>query len=95
MIELKEVKDYLRIDTDAEDSLLLRFLKVSEVHLRAAVTDYDENLKDANFSELAEIARLDMVRELYERGGAMKDAEEYGRITHSIITQLQYWGRAE
>lgn len=81
MITLQDVKLQLRIDHDAEDALLRRFIGASERYVRAAVDNYVDN-------EATDVVRLALITEMYEHRAS--EAKDYNYIIQSMITQLRF-----
>ena len=89
MITLQDVKLQLRIDNDAEDALLDKYMRASEHYMRSAVDNYVDN-------EAMDMARLALITEMYEHRIPSDDKErDYSYTIKSIITQLQYAGGEE
>ena len=86
MITLQDVKLQLRIDNDAEDALLDKYMRASEHYMRSAVDNYVDN-------EAMDMARLALITEMYEHRAS--EAKDFNYITKSFITQLQYAGGEE
>ena len=89
---LDEAKLYLRIDGDAEDSLVESLIASAEAYLRMAVDDYDKNREYEDFSHLADMVMRLLVAESYENRATGADAQkDYSYSVRSMITQLQNW----
>lgn len=88
-LTLKDVKTYLRVDSEVEDELLIRLMTVAENNIRDAVTDYDAKAADAAFLAKSEMCQLLIISDLYENRelGTVKD---YGYTIRSMLSQLQY-----
>lgn len=94
MLTLKDVKTALRVDGDADNSLLTAHMTTAKAALRAAVTDFDAYYdNDDDFTALAEGAMKVMIMEMYDNPMQSHDsAADYSYPVRSMITQLQYWG---
>ncbi len=61
-LTLDSVKEYLRIDTDAEDDLLERFMTTAEAYLHGGVTNYNRSpgsgLTDFSFTVRSIISQM-------------------------------------
>lgn len=93
MIELQEVKDYLRVDIE-EDDLLLETLIIAAVEYLKNATgkEYpatDEEGNAVNY-ELEKIYLKLLIAYWYEnRTPAGKVGEEFSQMTKSLMLQLQ------
>lgn len=94
MLTLKDVKTALRVDGDADNSLLTAKMASAKAAVRAAVTDFDTYYdNDDDFTALADSAMLVIIMEMYDNPMQGHDnAADYAYPIRSIITQLQYWG---
>jgi uncharacterized phage protein (possible DNA packaging) len=91
-LTLDDVKEYLRIDSDAENIILERFMNAAESYLRSGVTNYALNLANADFLALAEMAKLALISEMYENRSPGSGLSDFSFAVRSTITQMQYWG---
>lgn len=91
-MELEQVKQYLRVTFNDEDSTLEQLIAVSGAYLAGAVDDYDKKYKASeHFAAAADMTQLAIIADLYEnRNQAEKGATDYGFVVRSLITQLQY-----
>lgn len=93
-VTLEDVKLYLRIDGDAEDSLLQACMAAADSYLLSAVSDfstyYDES---ADFAAKADLVKLALVSEMFRNRDPSNDdgRADYPFYIRSQITQLQYW----
>ncbi len=89
---LEDVKLYLRIDGDVEDTLLTQLLTASDSYMADAVTNYRTYYgKDDDYTAKADVARHAIISDMYENRNA--DAlQQYGYTVQSIIRQLDLWG---
>lgn len=91
-LTLDSVKEYLRIDSDAEDDLLERFMTTAEAYLHGGITNYKANLSDPEFSDLADIVKLSLITEMYENRSPGSGLTDFSFTVRSIISQMQFWG---
>lgn len=95
-ITLEKVKNYLRIDTDHEDTLLEQFMAAAESYLVAAVDGYSDKLSDAAFESKSDMVLLAIIAEMYSNRDASNDRRDtFPFYISSQITQLQYWQEVE
>ena len=90
MVTLEKLKQYLRIDIDAEDSLLESFLVTAENFLKGAVTDYEKNYSASEiFADKADFLIMTIAAEYYQN----RDMSEgkYSYAVKSMLAQLQYY----
>lgn len=92
-VSLSDVKLYLRIDGDAEDSLLQACMAAAESYLISAVSDYETNYEaSADYAEKADLVSLALISEMYRNRDPSNDGRaDYPFYIRSQITQLQYW----
>lgn len=92
-MNIEEVKLYLRITNDVEDSLLSKMMIVAEGIIIDAVTGYDEKILNDRFKAKAEMCQMALIAELYEnRNQGGREPKDYGFTIRTMITQMQYWG---
>lgn len=92
-MDIEEVKLYLRITNDVEDSLLEKMMSVAEGIIIDAVTGYDEKILNDRFKAKAEMCQMALIAELYEnRNQGGREPKDYGFTIRTMITQMQYWG---
>jgi len=90
-LTLADVKLYLRVDSDVDDTLINSIMIVAEDYIRGAVTDYDAKAADTAFLAKSEMCQLIIISDLYEnRNQGGKEAKDFGYTVRSMITQLQY-----
>ena len=92
-VTLEDVKLYLRIDGDAEDSLLQACMAAAESYLISAVSDYETNYEaSADYAAKADLVSLALISEMYRNREPSNDGRaDYPFYIRSQITQLQYW----
>lgn len=93
MIELQEVKDYLRVDIEEDDPLLETLIIAAVEYLKNATgKEYpatDEEGNAVNY-ELEKIYLKLLIAYWYEnRTPAGKVGEEFSQMTKSLMLQLQ------
>lgn len=89
-LALVDAKLYLRVDNTAEDDMINSFIKTADAYLRGAIDNYDTNLANSDFLQLAKTASQAIVTELYENRGATERLD-YSYTVRTLITQMQYW----
>lgn len=82
MIDLKTVKEFLRIDTDAEDVLLEQYIKASERYVKAACGE-KVDLSD----ERAVLVQEMLISDWFENR-TMCGKGSYSQNINSMIMQL-------
>lgn len=86
---LQEVKDYLKIDDDYEDSFLESLITISEDYITSMVGEgYKINVKANN---LANILQLKLISDMYENRGTeitSKAQIKRDRVVTSILDKL-------
>lgn len=87
MIDLDQVKNYLRIDYDEEDVYLNTLLEVSLIYIDSMVGEkYKENEKMVKLSDLLQ---LKIIGDMYEeRSTFVQNSVKTDRITNSILDKL-------
>lgn len=92
-VSLSDVKLYLRIDGDAEDSLLQACMAAAESYLVSAVSGYKDNyLASTDYAAKADLVSLALISEMYRNRDPSNDGRaDYPFYIRSQITQLQYW----
>lgn len=93
MIELQEVKDYLRVDIEEDDPLLETLIIAAVEYLKNATgKEYPATDEEGNAIkyELEKIYLKLLIAYWYEnRTPAGKVGEEFSQMTKSLILQLQ------
>lgn len=83
---LGDVKDYLRVDYDDDDTLIKNCMEAAESYIIGAVGGYDDDNSKANFLYMA------IVQDLYDNRAFLISEQQKKRISYtfsSIILQLQ------
>lgn len=97
MLNLVDVKAYLRVDYDDDDNLLSNMIASADAYLHAAVDDYDKYYaEDSRFKSVADDIMLSIVNERYTNRDAFLENQKgkWGAsfLLKSMILQLQTWG---
>lgn len=87
---LDQVKKYLRVTYDDDDSYLEELIRVAEGYLEDGITDYKEKLKNQLFAEKAQMVQYAIIQNLYDERYMMGQAMEMSYIIRSMIHQLEY-----
>ena len=92
-LTLEPAKQYLRVDSDDDNSLIKNLMVAAASYMAAAVDDYSTKCAaDERFAGLGDAVELALIAEMYEnRNVSGQDAKDYGYTVRSIITQLQNW----
>lgn len=88
VVNLDDIKNYLRIDYDEDDRLLQSLTVVAESYIRDAVTNLDEVIKDYRELERVKLLIAVMVQELYDNREST-EKREYSYTVRALLTQLQ------
>lgn len=98
MVELAELKEYLRIPYDDEDSFIQAIIDAGYIYLENAVGNYQE-LYESNesFSKLADyFVKTQWCPTAYDnREGMLAGSVQLSYTARSIITQLQLYTYTE
>lgn len=96
-ITVADLKKYLRIDCDAEDDLLERFLSGARSYLVDAVTDFEKfYAADEKFAAEADVVTAVLVAEMFtNRDGRNDPRRDFSFVTRSMINQLQYYAAGD
>ncbi|KEI02903.1 phage gp6-like head-tail connector protein [Clostridium botulinum C/D] len=86
-MKLNEIKEYLKIDEDYEDSLLNELIEASEVYIESMVGElYKSNNK---LIKLAYLLQKRIIADMYEnRSTTVGQDLKQDRITTSILEKL-------
>lgn len=87
MINLNQVKNYLRIDYEDEDTYLNTLIDTSSIYIDSMV---GENYKlDEKLIKLADLLQLKIISDMYEeRSTFVQNSVKTDRITNSILDKL-------
>lgn len=86
-MKLEDVKLYLRIDGDEEDTLIQNMMQAGAEYIRSTVGEYDDTDPTAQILLAAIVQNMYDNRELMQSEQQMKKRIEY--TFQSIILQLQ------
>ena len=93
MIDLQEVKEYLRVDIEEDDQLLQMLITAAVEYLKNATgKEYPEKDEEGNAItyELEKVYLKLLIAYWYEkRTPAGKVGEEFSQMTKSLMLQLQ------
>lgn len=85
---LSDVKLYLRVDGNAEDTLITQLMSVADGYMADAVTNYSTYYgKDDGYTARADMAKMAIIADLYENRNT-EDPHSLSRTVQSIINQL-------
>lgn len=87
---LDQVKKYLRVTYDDDDSYLGELIRVAEGYLEDGITNYKGKLKNQVFAEKAQMVQYAIIQNLYDERYMMGQAMEMSYIVRSMIHQLEY-----
>ena len=94
MLTVAEVKQHLRVDYDADDTMLAGLIRSADNYMRSAIDDFDakfaasENSEGDDWAEAAKLAEKILIADWYEN----RTPVEAGKVTsvQMIIYQLQH-----
>lgn len=85
---LSDVKLYLRVDGNAEDTLITQLMSVADGYMSDAVTNYSTYYgNDDGYTARADMAKLAIIADLYENRN-VETPQSFSRTVQSIINQL-------
>lgn len=85
---LSDVKLYLRVDGDAEDTLITQLMSVADGYMSDAVTNYSAHYgNDDGYTARADMAKLAIIADLYENRNT-ENPQSFSHTVQSIIHQL-------
>lgn len=85
---LSDVKLYLRVDGNAEDTLITQLMSVADGYMSDAVTSYSTYYgNDDGYTARADMAKLAIIADLYENRN-VETPQSFSRTVQSIINQL-------
>ena len=95
MLTLSVVKQHLRVDFDADDSLLAAYIRAADNYMKSAIDDYENKLAASGsadgdtWSAAADLVQLQLIAEWYEN---RLPADKTNKVTsvNLIIQQLQH-----
>ncbi|MEG0798702.1 MAG: head-tail connector protein [Acidaminococcaceae bacterium] len=83
-----DVKLYLRVDNDTDDTLISDLISVAEGYIRDAVTDYDKKAADAAFLAKSQMCQKIIIADLYENRNSGEE-RNFSYAVRSMINQMQ------
>lgn len=91
MLQLENVKLYLRIDDDTEDNLIGQMITVADNFVSNGITDYDLKITNEAFKSKCDFCKLAVVSEIYENRNLLNTKQQdFSYMVRSMMTQLQY-----
>lgn len=90
-LSVEDIKLYLRIDNNVEDTMLQRLLDQADAYLAGAVDNFALRCKTESFDKQADIVRAAIVAEMYNNRDCQEDKHQaFPYFIRSAIAQLQY-----
>lgn len=92
MVTLEEIKEWLRIDSSDDDSILSSLINVSKAKIKAATgvpSTYENNLNPADLEDVKEMYKMAqriIITDLYNE----RDIENKALISTYIQLELEY-----
>ena len=87
-MNLSDVKLYLRVHGEAEDTLITQLMSVADGYMSDAVTNYATHYgSDDGYTARADMAKLAIIADLYENRN-VETPQSFSRTVQSIINQL-------
>lgn len=95
MITVQDIKSYLKIGYNDDDTFLAICLETATQYLRNAVDDFDTKIANPNFEKIVNFILLPIIQDMYDNrmfstSGDEADVERYKILVNSFILQLQY-----
>lgn len=87
---LDQVKKYLRVTYDDDDSYLEELIRVAEGYLEDGITDYKEKLKNQLFAEKAQMVQYAIIQNLYDERYLMGRPLEMSYMIRAMMLQMEY-----
>ena len=96
-ITLADVKLYLRIDANYEDTFLTQCMSAADSYLVGAVDNYSARYEaDNGFVAEADLLKLALVSEFYRNRDTTNDSRDrFPYYIRSALLHLQTWGDAD
>lgn len=93
-MELKELKNYIRIDYDSDDELLKLLIYTSDIYLRGAVNNWDALIdENSKHYQMAKVLQMALIGEMYDnRNYNDEKLTIKNNIINTIIFQLNLVG---
>jgi hypothetical protein len=92
MLQIEEVKAFLREDSDEPE--VLQFIELcinsAEIYIKKAVDDYETKILNADFVEQAKIPMFLLIQQMYDKRTYTIKEEKVNFIMQSFMQQLAY-----
>lgn len=90
IVDLKQVREYLKIDYNDEDNYLMELIQISEIYIDSCV---GEGYKKSNkMLKLAKLLQLKLINDMYENRSTTIANDKQDRISASILDILAMCG---
>lgn len=86
---LDQVKKYLRVTYDDDDSYLEELIRVAEGYLEDGITDYKEKLKNQVFAEKAQMVQYAIIQNLYDERYMMGRPLDMSYMIRAMMLQME------
>lgn len=91
MIDIDEVKSYLRVDYDEDDDYIESLIEVSEIYIESCVGS--EYKTDEKAMKLATLLQKKLIYDMYEnKGTEISNNTKKDRIVTTILDKLSSFG---
>jgi len=92
MLTLNDVKNFIRVDTEADDNLIYALMDASESYMEGAVDNYTATYEstDARWQAKADLARKLLIADWYENREAVE--RPVSPSIRLLLAQLQLEG---
>lgn len=87
-LDLKDIKNYLRIDYNTDDVLLETLMGSAEHYLFDAISNFENKIKNEKYLERAKLLAYVLIQEWYDNR-ELRENKEVSYTVRSLITQLQ------
>ena len=88
-MDLRRVKEYLRVDNEIQDSYIEMLISVADDYMENAIDNYREKMKDDKFKMKSEICQKAIIQDMFDNRTLINKDSEMTYIIRSMITQLQ------
>lgn len=93
MIDIDEIKSYLRVDYDEDDYYIEGLIEVSEIYIESCVGS--EYKSDEKAMKLATLLQKKLIYDMYEnKGTKISNNTKKDRIVTTILDKLSNFGGA-
>ncbi len=86
---LDQVKKYLRVTYDDDDSYLEDLIRVAEGYLEDGITNYKGKLKNQVFAEKAQMVQYAIIQNLYDERYLMGRPLEMSYMIRAMMLQME------